>query len=80
MTLLGRPNNSCNLFGKSLEITYNQNWSIILLRYDMQFIPQKVIKEQGIADFLVEHHVPESFIHHKDIPYGMAKVMMPSIL
>ena len=34
----------------------------------MLFVPQKVIKGQALADFLVAHQAPESSKLHEDIP------------
>jgi len=43
------------------------NWVILLSQYDMTFVPQKAIKGQALADFLVAHPVPESSKLHEDI-------------
>jgi len=34
----------------------------------MRFVPQKAVKGQALADFLVAHSVSESSNLHKDIP------------
>ena len=33
-------------------------WAILLSQYEMQFMPQKVVKGQAGADFLADHPVP----------------------
>jgi len=43
------------------------NWVILLSRYDMTFVPQKAIKGQALADFLVAQPVLESSKLHEDI-------------
>ena len=43
------------------------NWAILLCQYDMTSIPQKAIKGQTFAVFLVAHFVPETSKMHEDI-------------
>ena len=35
-------------------------WAILLSQYEMQFMPQKVIQGQAVADFLANHPVSET--------------------
>jgi len=42
-------------------------WAILLSQYDMLFVPQKAVKGQALADFLVAHPVPESSKLHEEI-------------
>ena len=43
-------------------------WAIFLSQYDMQFMPQKVVKGQAVADFLVDHLVSRSSKIYDDPP------------
>ncbi|KAA0046554.1 uncharacterized protein E6C27_scaffold114G00770 [Cucumis melo var. makuwa] len=36
-------------------------WAIILQQYDIVYIPQKAVKGQALADFLVDHPVPSNW-------------------
>jgi len=40
----------------------------------MQFMPQKAIKDQAVADFLTNHPVPRSLKLYDDIPDEIAEV------
>ena len=42
-------------------------WAIIMSQYDMLFVPQKAVKGQALADFLVAHLVPKNSKLHEDI-------------
>jgi len=42
-------------------------WAILLSQYNMLFVPQKAIKGQALADFLVAHPISESSKLHEDI-------------
>ena len=46
----------------------------------MQFMPQKVIKGQAVADFLVDHPVPGSSKLYDDLPDEVAEVNMIHVL
>jgi len=35
-------------------------WAILLSQYEMQFLPQKAVKGQAVADFLAEHLDPRT--------------------
>ena len=35
-------------------------WATLCLQYEMQFMPQKIVKVQVVADFLVDHPVSRS--------------------
>jgi len=43
-------------------------WAILPSQYNMLFVPQKAVKDQTLADFLVAHSVLESSKLHEDIP------------
>ena len=43
------------------------NWVILLSQYDMAFVPQKTVKGQTLANFLVTHPVPKISKLHTDI-------------
>ena len=49
------------------------NWAILLSQYDMTFVPQKVIKGQALANFLVAHPVSKTSKLHEDIPNEVMK-------
>ena len=51
-------------------------WAILLSQYEMQFMPQKAIKGQALADFLADHPVLESSKLYKDIPDEIAEACM----
>jgi len=51
-----------------------EKWAILLLQYEMQFMPQKAIKGQVVADFLVDHSVPRSSKFYDDLPYEIAEI------
>jgi len=40
----------------------------------MQFMPQNAIKEQTVADFLVDHPVPGTSKLYDDLPHEIAEV------
>jgi len=42
----------------------------------MQFLPQKAIKEQAVADFLAEHPNSRMRKHYEDLPDEIAEVCM----
>jgi len=54
------------------------NLSILLSQYDMTFIPQKVVKGQALADFLVAHPVSETSKLHEDIRDEVIEANMTS--
>ncbi|XP_050944077.1 uncharacterized protein LOC103493258 [Cucumis melo] len=43
-------------------------WAIILLQYDIVYIPQKAVKGQALADFLADHPVPSNWKLCDDLP------------
>src|SRR3954469_22501681 len=49
-------------------------WAILLSQYDMHFLPQKAIKGQAIADFMVENPTPGTRRLYEDIPDESAEV------
>src|SRR4051812_35370845 len=49
-------------------------WAILLSQYDMHFFPQKAIKGQAIADFMVENPTPRSGRLYEDISDESAEV------
>jgi hypothetical protein len=34
-------------------------WAIIMMEFDITYVPQKAIKDQALADFLAAHPVPD---------------------
>lgn len=49
-------------------------WALLLLLYNIHFIPQKSVKGQAIADFLAEYPIPENPKLHEDILDEAAEV------
>ena len=43
-------------------------WSILLSQFDIRYVPQKVIKDQALADFLVRHPLPKDSPLRDDLP------------
>ncbi|MBV8801981.1 MAG: reverse transcriptase-like protein, partial [Gammaproteobacteria bacterium] len=43
-------------------------WSLILLEFDIEYVPQKAIKGQALADFLAAHAVPDDSPLAVDLP------------
>ena len=43
-------------------------WPILLLQFDIRYVPQKAIKCQALADFLAEHPLPKDFPLRDDLP------------
>ena len=44
----------------------------IALQYEMQFLPQKAVNGQAVADFLAEHPVPRMTKLYEDLPDEVA--------
>ena len=36
-------------------------WAVLLLQYDLAYVPQKAVKRQALADFLADHLVPSDW-------------------
>ena len=51
-------------------------WAILLLQYEMQFLPHKATKGQAVADFLAEHAGPKATRLHENLPDEIAEVYM----
>jgi len=49
-------------------------WAILLSQYEMQFLPQKGVKGQAVADFPAEHPDPRTTKLYEDLPDEIAKV------
>ena len=49
-------------------------WAILPSQYKMQFLPQKIIKGQAVADFLAEHLDPRIIKLYDDLPDEIAEV------
>ncbi|XP_074283766.1 uncharacterized protein LOC141608301 [Silene latifolia] len=43
-------------------------WAMLLKRYDLVFVPQKVMKGQAIADFFADHPMPGRVGNFDDLP------------
>ena len=41
---------------------------MLLSQYEMQFLPQKAVKGQAVADFLPEHADPRAVKLYEDLP------------
>ena len=51
-------------------------WAILLSQYEMQFLPQKIMKGQAVADFLTEHPDPRVTKLYEDLPDEVAEVCL----
>ena len=53
---------------------------LLLSQYEMQFLPQKAVKGQAVADFLAEH--PDSRVTklYEDLPDEVAEVCLTQML
>ena len=49
-------------------------WPILLSQYEMQFMPQKVIKGQAVVDFLADHPVLRTSKLYNNLPTEIAEV------
>ena len=54
------------------------NWAMLLSQYDMNFVPQKTIKGQALADFLAAHRIPKTLKLQEDILDKVIKANMTS--
>ena len=43
-------------------------WVVILKQHDLVYVPQKVVKGQVWADFLVDHLIPDGWELNNDLP------------
>ena len=48
-------------------------WAILLSQYEIQFLPQKVMKAQAVADFLAEHSDLRTTKLYEDLQYEIAE-------
>jgi len=51
-------------------------WVILLSQYEMQFLPQKAVKEQAVTDFLAEHPNPRMTKLYEDLPDEVVEVCL----
>jgi len=49
-------------------------WAILLSQYEMQFLSQKAVKGQAVADFLAEHPDPRATKLYEDLSDEIAEV------
>jgi len=54
-------------------------WAILLSQYEMQFLPQKAMKGQAVADFLAEHPDPRTTKLYENLPDEIAEVCVSQI-
>jgi len=80
--LPGGPNHTRHIKSQSFKIAYNEvifvEWSIseigqLLSQYEMQFLPQKAVKGQFVADLLAEHSDPRTTKFYEDLPMRLLK-------
>lgn len=43
-------------------------WAVLLLQFDITYVPQKAVKGQALADFLAAHAVPADSPLNDDLP------------
>jgi len=53
-----------------------EKWVILLSQYEMQFLPQRAVKGQAVADFLVEHPDPRTTKLYEDLPDEITEVVL----
>jgi len=51
-------------------------WAILLSQYEMQFLPQKAIKGEAVADFLAEHPDLRVTKLYEDLPDEVVEVYL----
>ena len=51
-------------------------WAILLSQYEMQFLSQRAVKGQAVADFLTEHPDLRATKLYEDLPDEVAKVCL----
>ena len=51
-------------------------WAILLSQYEMQFLSQKFVKGQAVADFLTEHPDPRTTKLYEDLPDEVTEVCL----
>jgi len=51
-------------------------WAMLLSQYEMQFLSQKAVKQQTVADFLAEHPDPRTIKLYEDLPDEVAEVCL----
>ena len=54
-------------------------WLILLLQFDIRYVPQKAIKGQALADFLAEHPLPKDSPLKDDLPDEPVYIMETSL-
>jgi len=84
-TLLGGQNHTRYIKSQSFKIAYGEaiiiEWSIgkmamLLSQYEMQFLPQKAVKGQAVADYLAKHPDLRMTKLYEDLPDEIAEVCM----
>jgi len=51
-------------------------WAMLLSQYEMQFLPQKAMKGQAVADFLAVYPDPRVTKFYEDLPDEVAEVCL----
>jgi len=51
-------------------------WVMLLSQCEMQFLPQKAVKGQAVANFLAEHSNPRATKFYEDLPDEVAEVCL----
>jgi len=84
-TLPGGPNHTRHIKIQSFKIAYDEpsslndrlaKWAILPSQYEMQFLSQKVVKEQVVAHFLAEHPDPRMTKLYEDLSDEIAEVCL----
>jgi len=84
-TLLGGQNHTHHIKSQSFKIAYGEaiitEWSIgkmamLLSQYKMQFLSQKAVKGQAVADFLAKHPDLRMTKLYEDLPDEIAEVCL----
>lgn len=52
-------------------------WAVLLQQYDLEYVPQKAIKGQVLADFLATHPALDTFLLVRDLPDEGVMIVNP---
>ncbi|XP_062075631.1 uncharacterized protein LOC133779727 [Humulus lupulus] len=68
VTLVSKANPLRYILSKLVLSRQLAKWSMILSEFEINFVPQKAIKGQALADFLVAYPIPDNMELHEDLP------------
>ncbi|XP_062074983.1 uncharacterized protein LOC133778990 [Humulus lupulus] len=68
MTLVSKVDPLRYILSKPVLSGRLAKWSLILSKFEINFVPQKAIKGQALADFLAAHPALDNMEFHEDLP------------